>query len=162
VAPNDALFRQKVRGAWAEVFDRVGVVGHSNAFRVRHLGSFAMEAGMAIIRFSWLSGSHGGVFGHRFCSSTSPDAAERRVNAGVATELKIAYLQNQNGDSSLQVWAAKPIVPAMEHPVIKRARISFTLVLVVMTITALAAFAQNGGGDSVNRAIDELLGDHRK
>ena len=59
----------------------------------------------------------------------------------------------------MQVWTEKPIVPAMEHPMIKRARIS--LVLVVMTITALAAFAQNGGGDSVNRAIDKLLGDHR-
>lgn len=50
----------------------------------------------------------------------------------------------------------------MEHPLIKRARISFTLALVVITIAALAAFAQNGGGDSVNRAIDKLLGDHTK
>jgi hypothetical protein len=61
-----------------------------------------------------------------------------------------------------QVRAAKRIVSATEHLVIKRARISFALALVVMTITALAAFAQNGGDDSVNRTIDKLLGDHRK
>lgn len=88
-------------------------------------------------------------------------AQPSRVDTGVASELKVPCLQNQNGNPSsgpsreadrLRVGAPRD-----------KARPNLIRVgLVVMTITALAAFAQNGGDDSVNRTIDKLLGDHRK